>query len=471
MGSKVIAYLQRIGKALMLPIAALPVAGLLLRLGQPDVLGRFFEAGWISAAGGALFDNLPLIFAMGVAVGLSDDDNGSAALAGAIGYLVLVNVSKSIWGIRLGEEVASTLKFDTLGGILAGIVGGHTYNKFKNTKLPDFLGFFGGRRLVPIMTSLFMLIIGVVMGFVWEPIQGAINSFGMWMVGLGAIGSGIFGIFNRLLIPMGLHHVLNNIFWFTVGEYNGKTGDINRFFAGDPTAGIYQAGFFPVMMFGMVAVALALVVCAKKENRKATIGLVASLAFTAFLTGITEPIEFLFIFLSPLLLIAHALITGISMFVTVSLGVLHGFSFSAGFIDYALNFGIATKPLLIIPIGLGIGALYFFVFVFLIKKFNIPTPGREEDEETKNTKIETSDMNELAVSYIEALGGKDNILTVDNCVTRLRLSVKDNGIINDSKLKSLGARGVISPTKGAVQVIVGTNVQFVADAIRAKLKK
>ena len=270
---------------------------------------------------------------------------------------------------------------------------------------------------------------------------------------------------------MGLHHVLNNIFWFTVGEYNGKTGDINRFFAGDPTAGIYQAGFFPVMMFGMVAVALALVVCAKKENRKATIGLVASLAFTAFLTGITEPIEFLFIFLSPLLLIAHALITGISMFVTVSLGVLHGFSFSAGFIDYALNFGIATKPLLIIPIGLGIGALYFFVFVFLIKKFNIPTPGREEDEETKNTKIETSDMNELAVSYIEALGGKDNILTVDNCVTRLRLSVKDNGIINDSKLKSLGARGVIRPTKGAVQVIVGTNVQFVADAIRAKLKK
>ncbi|WP_294362240.1 N-acetylglucosamine-specific PTS transporter subunit IIBC [uncultured Clostridium sp.] len=471
MGSKVIAYLQRIGKALMLPIAALPVAGLLLRLGQPDVLGRFFEAGWISAAGGALFDNLPLIFAMGVAVGLSDDDNGSAALAGAIGYLVLVNVSKSIWGIRLGEEVASTLKFDTLGGILAGIVGGHTYNKFKNTKLPDFLGFFGGRRLVPIMTSLFMLIIGVAMGFVWEPIQGAINSFGMWMVVLGAIGSGIFGIFNRLLIPMGLHHVLNNIFWFTVGEYNGKTGDINRFFAGDPTAGIYQAGFFPVMMFGMVAVALALVVCAKKENRKATIGLVASLAFTAFLTGITEPIEFLFIFLSPLLLIAHALITGISMFVTVSLGVLHGFSFSAGFIDYALNFGIATKPLLIIPIGLGIGALYFFVFVFLIKKFNIPTPGREEDEETKNTKIETSDMNELAVSYIEALGGEDNILTVDNCVTRLRLSVKDNGIINDSKLKSLGARGVIRPTKGAVQVIVGTNVQFVADAIRAKLKK
>ena len=455
----------------MLPIAALPVAGLLLRLGQPDVLGRFFEAGWISAAGGALFDNLPLIFAMGVAVGLSDDDNGSAALAGAIGYLVLVNVSKSIWGIRLGEEVASTLKFDTLGGILAGIVGGHTYNKFKNTKLPDFLGFFGGRRLVPIMTSLFMLIIGVAMGFVWEPIQGAINSFGMWMVVLGAIGSGIFGIFNRLLIPMGLHHVLNNIFWFTVGEYNGKTGDINRFFAGDPTAGIYQAGFFPVMMFGMVAVALALVVCAKKENRKATIGLVASLAFTAFLTGITEPIEFLFIFLSPLLLIAHALITGISMFVTVSLGVLHGFSFSAGFIDYALNFGIATKPLLIIPIGLGIGALYFFVFVFLIKKFNIPTPGREEDEETKNTKIETSDMNELAVSYIEALGGEDNILTVDNCVTRLRLSVKDNGIINDSKLKSLGARGVIRPTKGAVQVIVGTNVQFVADAIRAKLKK
>lgn len=472
MGKSIIGYLQRIGKALMLPIAALPVAGLLLRLGQPDVLGRFFDASWISAAGGALFDNLPLIFAIGVAVGLSDDDNGAAALAGAIGYLVLNNVSKAIWGIRLGEEIAATLKFDTLGGILAGIVAGHTYNRFKNTKLPEFLGFFGGRRLVPIMTSLFMLLIAVVMGFVWEPVQSAINSFGMWVVGLGAIGSGIFGVFNRLLIPIGLHHVLNNIFWFTIGEYNGKTGDINRFFAGDPTAGIYQAGFFPVMMFGMAAIALAIVVCAKKENRKATIGLLVSLAFTAFLTGITEPIEFLFIFLSPLLLVAHALITGISMFVTTSLGVLHGFSFSAGFIDYALNFGIATKPLLIIPIGLGIGALYFFVFVFLIKKFNIPTPGREDESEefVENTAI-TGDMNELAKAYVEALGGAGNIISVDNCVTRLRLGVKDNAIVKDAKLKALGAKGVVRPGKGNVQVIVGTNVQFVADAVKSVLKK
>lgn len=467
MGKGIIGYLQRIGKALMLPIAALPVAGLLLRLGQPDVLGRFFDASWISAAGGALFDNLPLIFAIGVAVGLSDDDNGAAALAGAIGYLVLVNVSKAIWGIRLGEEVASTLKFDTLGGIIAGIVAGHTYNKFKNFKMPEFLGFFGGRRLVPIMTSLFMLLIAVVMGFVWEPIQGAINSFGMWVVGLGAIGSGIFGFFNRLLIPMGLHHVLNSIFWFTIGEYNGATGDLNRFFAGDPTAGIYMGGFFPVMMFGMVGVALAIVVCAKKEKRAATIGLLSSLALTAFLTGITEPIEFLFIFLSPLLLIAHALITGASMIITTALGVLHGFSFSAGFIDYVLNFGIATKPLLILLIGLGIGALYFFVFVFLIKKFDIPTPGREDEDEefAENTAI-SGDMTEVAKAYIEALGGADNIISVDNCVTRLRLGVKDNAIVKDAKLKALGARGVVRPGKGNVQVIVGTNVQFVADAIK-----
>lgn len=468
MGKAIIGYLQRIGKSLMLPIAALPVAGLMLRLGQGDLL----DIAWLAAAGGALFDNLPLIFAIGVAVGLSDDDNGAAALAGAIGYLVLVKVSGSIWATRYPAEVAATLKFDTLGGIIAGIVAGHTYNKFKAVKMPEILGFFGGRRLVPIMTSLFMLALGLMFGYIWEPIQGAITDFGMWMVGLGAVGSGLFGFFNRLLIPMGLHHVLNSIFWFTIGDFNGASGDLNRFFAGDPQAGIYMAGFFPVMMFGMIAVALAIVVCAKKEKRTATIGLLSSLAITAFLTGITEPIEFLFIFLSPLLLIAHALITGLSMFVTTALGVLHGFTFSAGALDYVMNFGIATKPLLIIPIGLGIGALYFFVFVFLIKKFDLPTPGREnDDEEFSENVVVTGDMAETAKLYIEYLGGKDNIVSVENCITRLRLQVKDNVIVKDAKLKALGARGVVRPGKGSVQVIVGTNVQFVADAIKAELGK
>ncbi|MBB6716452.1 PTS transporter subunit EIIC [Clostridium gasigenes] len=461
-------YLQRIGKSLMLPIAALPVAGLMLRLGQGDLL----NIAWLAAAGGALFDNLPLIFAIGVAVGLSDDDNGAAALAGAIGYLVLTKVSSSIWEARFGVDVAKTLKFDTLGGIITGIVAGHTYNKFKNVKLPEILGFFGGRRLVPIMTSFFMIILAGIFGYIWQPIQEAITSFGMWMVGLGAVGSGLFGFFNRLLIPMGLHHVLNSIFWFTIGDFGGKSGDLNRFFVGDPTAGIYMGGFFPVMMFGMAAVALAIVVCAKKEKRTATIGLLSSLALTAFLTGITEPIEFLFIFLSPLLLVAHALITGLSMFITTSLGVLHGFTFSAGALDYVMNFGIATKPILILPIGLGIGVLYFVVFVFLIKKFNIPTPGREEDDdEFEENVVVTGDMGELAKSYIEYLGGKDNIVSVDNCITRLRLEVKDNTIVKDAKLRALGARGVVRPSKKNVQIIVGTNVQFLADAIKSELKR
>ncbi|MBB6624882.1 PTS transporter subunit EIIC [Clostridium gasigenes] len=461
-------YLQRIGKSLMLPIAALPVAGLMLRLGQGDLL----NIAWLAAAGGALFDNLPLIFAIGVAVGLSDDDNGAAALAGAIGYLVLTKVSSSIWEARFGVDVAKTLKFDTLGGIITGIVAGHTYNKFKNVKLPEILGFFGGRRLVPIMTSFFMIILAGIFGYIWQPIQEAITSFGMWMVGLGAVGSGLFGFFNRLLIPMGLHHVLNSIFWFTIGDFGGKSGDLNRFFVGDPTAGIYMGGFFPVMMFGMASVALAIVVCAKKEKRTATIGLLSSLALTAFLTGITEPIEFLFIFLSPLLLIAHALITGLSMFITTSLGVLHGFTFSAGALDYVMNFGIATKPILIIPIGLAIGALYFVVFVFLIKRFDIPTPGREnDDDEFMENVVVTGDMAELAKSYIEYLGGKDNIVSVDNCITRLRLEVKDNTIVKDAKLRALGARGVVRPSKKNVQIIVGTNVQFLADAIKSELKR
>ncbi|WP_207721033.1 N-acetylglucosamine-specific PTS transporter subunit IIBC [Clostridium gasigenes] len=468
MGKAILGYLQRIGKSLMLPIAALPVAGLMLRLGQGDLL----NIAWLAAAGGALFDNLPLIFAIGVAVGLSDDDNGAAALAGAIGYLVLTKVSSSIWEARFGVDVAKTLKFDTLGGIITGIVAGHTYNKFKNVKLPEILGFFGGRRLVPIMTSFFMIILAGIFGYIWQPIQEAITSFGMWMVGLGAVGSGLFGFFNRLLIPMGLHHVLNSIFWFTIGDFGGKSGDLNRFFVGDPTAGIYMGGFFPVMMFGMAAVALAIVVCAKKEKRTATIGLLSSLALTAFLTGITEPIEFLFIFLSPLLLVAHALITGLSMFITTSLGVLHGFTFSAGALDYVMNFGIATKPILILPIGLGIGVLYFVVFVFLIKKFNIPTPGREEDDdEFEENVVVTGDMGELAKSYIEYLGGKDNIVSVDNCITRLRLEVKDNTIVKDAKLRALGARGVVRPSKKNVQIIVGTNVQFLADAIKSELKR
>ena len=472
----IIGFLQKIGKSLMLPIATLPVAALLLRLGQPDIIDFFGLPqyfGFLSAAGGALFDNLPLIFAIGVGIGLSDDGNGAAGLSGAVGYLVLEKASRFIWVMQYGEEVAATLKFDSFGGIIAGIVAGLCYNKFKNAKLPEFLGFFGGRRLIPIMTSLILVVLAVVFGFTWKYIQGGINTVGAGVVGMGAAGAGIFAFLNRLLIPMGLHHVLNSYFWFSLGEFNGTAGDLNRFFAGDPTAGTYMAGFFPVMMFGLPAVTLAIYFAAKKEKRKAVGGMLASLAFTSFLTGITEPIEFMFIFLSPVLLVAHALLSGISMAVTSMLGALHGFGFSAGFIDYALNYNLATKPLIILLIGLGIGAAYFFVFLFLIKKFNIPTPGREEEDEmVENISIsKNSNMAELALNYIEALGGEENIKTVDNCVTRLRLEIGSAKNVDDKRLKALGARGIVKLSDTSIQVIIGTNVQFVSDAIKEQLNK
>lgn len=472
MGKSMLAFLQKIGKSLMLPIAVLSVAALLLRLGQQDIIDALNlpeSFGFMAAAGGALFNNLPLIFAIGVAIGISCDSNGAAGLAGVVGYLVLENASKFMWTLNYGEEIASTLKFDSFGGILIGVVAGYCYNRFKDTKLPEFLGFFGGRRLVPIMTSFCAIILALIFGYTWRYIQNGIDTLGFAIVGMGALGAGIFAFLNRLLIPLGLHHVLNSYFWFTLGNYNGTAGDLNRFFVGDPTAGTYMAGFFPVMMFGLPAVAAAIYFAADKSKRKFIGGMLGSLAFTSFLTGITEPIEFMFIFLSPILLIGHALLSGISMAVTLMLGVLHGFGFSAGFIDYALNFNLATKPLLIIPIGLCIGLVYFLFFYFAIKKFNIPTPGRE-DEFVENIKIKNTDIDILAESYIEALGGENNIKYVDNCATRLRLEVLDSKILNDEKLKKLGAKGIVRLSKTSVQVIVGTNVQFVADGIKNKLK-
>jgi len=295
-----LAFLQRIGKALMLPIAVLPAAGLLLRLGQPDLLNIPF----IAAAGNAVFANLALIFAIGVAIGFSKDSNGAAGLAGAIGYFVLTEGTKAI---------DDTINMSVLGGILAGVIAGLLYNRFHDLKLPDWLGFFSGRRFVPIVTAATMVLLAGLFGYVWPPIQAGINGLGEWIIGAGAFGVGVFGFLNRLLIPIGLHHVLNTFLWFVFGEYNGATGDISRFFAGDPSAGIFQAGFFPIMMFGLPAATLAMIVTAKKEKRAQVTGMLLSLALTSFLTGITEPIEFSFMFLSPVLYVVHALLTGSSM--------------------------------------------------------------------------------------------------------------------------------------------------------------
>lgn len=472
-------FLQSIGKSLMLPIAALPIAGIMLRLGQPDIVDALGGISFLQtilpffgAAGSALFDNLPLLFALGVAVGFSDDQNGAAALAGVISYFTLTNVSKQYWIMNLSKDVVATLNISFLGGILAGLIGGLCYNKFRKVKLPEFLAFFGGRRLVPIISGLISVVIAIPLGMIWPTVQGALTDFSMSMVGMGAFGAAIYGLFNRLLIPMGLHHVLNSFFWFQLGTYNGKTGDIARFFAGDPTAGHFMAGFFPIMMFGLPAVALAIYFAAKKEKRKAVGGMLLSLALTSFLTGVTEPIEFLFIFLSPILLIAHAILTSLSFFVVDSLGILHGFTFSAGAIDYLMNFGLATKPITLLLVGLGMSIIYFVVFYLLITKLNLPTHGREEDcdefDQGDSTDI-SSDL-DLAKKYIEYLGGEENITKVDNCATRLRLELVDTDKMNDKALKSIGAKGVVKLNKTSAQVIVGTTVEFVADGMKSLLK-
>ncbi|MED3688255.1 N-acetylglucosamine-specific PTS transporter subunit IIBC [Peribacillus butanolivorans] len=453
-------FLQKIGKALMLPIAVLPAAALLLRLGQPDLL----DIAFIAAAGKAIFDNLAILFALGIAIGLSKDGSGAAALAGLVGYFVLTNGTQAI---------NKDIDMAVLGGIISGIVAAFLYNRYSEIRLPEWLGFFSGKRFVPIITSLAMIILAGIFGFVWPPIQDVINNVGDWITGAGALGAGVFGVLNRLLLPVGLHHVLNSMVWFVFGEYNGATGDINRFFAGDPTAGPFMTGFFPIMMFGLPAAALAMIAAAKKEKRKLVTGMLVGLAFTSFLTGITEPIEFLFMFIAPVLYVIHAILTGISLALAVLLDIHHGFGFSAGAIDYFLNFGIAQKPLWLIPIGLVYAVIYFVIFYFVIKIMDLKTPGREDDEEEaeEDTVVKTGDKYaDMGSLFIQDLGGKENIKVIDNCATRLRLEVGNSDNVNEVALKRHGARGVMKLNKSSVQVIVGTNVEFVANAMKQLVK-
>ncbi|PRO67084.1 N-acetylglucosamine-specific PTS transporter subunit IIBC [Alkalicoccus urumqiensis] len=455
-----LSFLQRIGKALMLPIAALPAAALLLRLGAEDI----FNIPFMESAGAALFDNLPLLFAIGVAVGLSKDGNGAAGLAGAIGFLVLTEGTQAI-----NENINMAF----LGGIFSGVVAGLLYNRFHNIQLPQWLGFFGGRRFVPIVTAAAMVVFAFLFGFIWPPIQAGIDALGQWIIASGAVGVGVYGFLNRLLIPIGLHHVLNSLVWFEFGEYNGATGDLNRFFAGDPTAGTFMVGFFPIMMFALPAACIAMIFAAKKENRKAIAGLMIGIAFTSFLTGITEPIEFTFMFLSPLLYVVHAFLTASSMVITNLLGLQHGFGFSAGAIDYFLNFGIATNPIMLAVVGLGYSALYFVIFYFLIIKLDIKTPGREDEDPDAPAAVSTESGGDkyeaLAAQYIEGLGGQENIASLDNCVTRLRMKVHDMDQVDESKLKSAGARGVMRLNRTDIQVVVGTDVEFVADKMKQQM--
>ena len=490
-------FLQRIGKALMLPIAVLPAAGILLRLGQPDV----WDIPVMAQAGAAIFDNLALIFAIGVAIGLSVDGSGAAGLAGAIGYLVLKNTTnalsntystaelndklKSVQDLvgsvdpnklaetmtKISKTAALTPKIDMaiLGGIIAGVVAGLLYNKFHKIKLPEWLGFFAGKRFVPIITSVVMLLLGLVFGQVWPTIQSGIDAVAHGIVNLDAIGAGIFGFLNRLLIPIGLHHVMNTYFWFVLGDFTNAAGDvvqgdIARFFAGDQSAGMFMTGFFPIMMFGLPAACFAMIAAAKPEKRKLVAGMLGGLALTSFLTGITEPIEFSFMFLSPVLYGIHAILTGLSLFITTTLDIHHGFAFSAGAIDYVLNFGIAQKPVLLAGIGFIYGLIYFVIFYFMIKKFDLKTPGREDEDEVAEGA--TGEAGSIGEVYVTALGGKENLTVIDNCATRLRLQVKDASLVNEAALKRAGAKGVMKLSDTSVQVIVGTNVESVADDMK-----
>ncbi|MBE3102848.1 MAG: PTS transporter subunit EIIC [Bacilli bacterium] len=458
-----LSFLQKIGKSLMFPIATLPAAALLLRFGQEDMLGIPF----LAAAGSGIIDNLALIFAIGIAMGFAHDGGGGAALAGAIAYLVLTEA------IVVIDE---TIKMGVFGGIISGVVAGLLYNKFYNIKLPDFLAFFGGRRFVPIITAVAMTILAGLLGFLWPPVQQGIDAAGEWVLSAGMLGVGAYGFLNRLLIPVGLHHVINTVVWFDFGTFtnaNGEVvrGEINRFLNGDKTAGPFLAGFFPIMMFGLPAACLAMYMAAKKEKKAIVGGMFISIAFTAFLTGITEPIEFSFMFLSPLLYVVHALLTGAAMMIAFVLDVRHGFGFSAGAIDFVLNYGLAENPLILLLIGLLMGVIYFVVFYFLIVKLDLKTPGREDDDEMEDGTVDygnnVADMK--AYHTIVALGGTDNIQTIDYCTTRLRLQVKDADLVSEKELKRHGAMGLMKINKTNVQVVIGTSVEFLAEAMKKRM--
>ena len=453
---------QKIGKALMTPIAVLPVAALLLRLGFGDIPFIDGQVALIMKnAGDAIFSHLDLLFGIGIAYGLAKNNDGAAALAGAIGVLIAKAVYISIdKDINMGVFV----------GIIIGVLAGTLYNRFYDIKLPEFLGFFGGKRFVPIITAISAIGVGVLSGYFWHYTQSGIDAFSNAIIGLNEVGTFIYGTLNRLLIPLGLHHILNSVFWFQLGEYTHikegvevvANGDLHRFFAGDKTAGIYMSGFYVVMMFGLPAMAYAIYLNTPKVSRKKVGAILAGVAFTSFLTGITEPLEFLFLFVAPPLFVVHALLTGLALALAQMLDIHAGFGFSAGFIDYVINYKLATNPLLILPLGIVFAFIYFIASYYTIKIFKL----KIFDETTEDILIENDDE---AQSFIAALGGAENILDTDACITRLRMHVQDSSHLNDETFIALGAKGVIRPSKESIQIVLGTKAEGVAEKIKAIL--
>ena len=468
--------LQPLGRALMLPIAVLPIAGILLRLGQPDL----FNTAFVSAAGAAVFDNLGLLFALGIGIGLARDNNGAAGLAGAVCFLVATRGAETLLTVPpstlagLSKDMAAiaseawrakaVAKVSVPLGILSGIAAGALYNRYATIKLPDYLAFFGGRRFVPILSGVVGLVLAAAVGSAYASINAGMDGLSRLVIGSGEAGLFAYGVLNRLLIITGLHHILNNVAWFIVGDYHGTTGDLNRFFAGDPTAGAFMTGFFPVMMFGLPAACFAMYHSARPDRRKATGGMLLSMALTSFLTGVTEPIEFTFIFLAPLLFLIHAVLTGVAMAVMHASGILLGFGFSAGLLDYGLNFSKATKPLLLLPIGAIYALVYYGIFRFAIVRFDLKTPGREDQpvgEEIADAPAERGK------AFVEALGGVANLRSIDACTTRLRLVVADQSRVSEARLRALGAVGFVRPSLDRLQVVIGPIADAVALDMRA----
>ena len=490
--------LQKLGSALMLPVAVLPICGILMGLGYLLCPAYMMGGDWAASlghatsglahsigyvmikAGGALIDNMAWLFAIGVAVGLAKDNNGTAGLAGLVSFLMVRTlVATDVVGqvvpfmVESANNVAAYDKVatNTFIGILCGIVGGACYNKFKDTKLPDFLAFFSGKRFVAIATALVSIILSVILFFAWPVLFSGLVALGQGISSLGAVGAGIYAFLNRLLIPVGLHHALNNVFWF---EGLGL-GDLHAYWNGKTTAdmgwsvGMYMAGFFPCMMFGIPGAALAMIQTAKTNKRKIAAGIVGAAALCAFICGVTEPFEFAFMFLAFPLYVVYAALYGIFTIITVALGFRAGFCFSAGAMDlvFSATLPAAANTWLIIPLGIAAFFIFFFVFKFAITKWDLKTPGREDDQDGElKIELANDDYTAMAQIILEGLGGKENVTSIDHCITRLRLEVKDRLLVDEKKIKSSGASGVIRPGKTSVQVVIGPKVQFVYDEFK-----
>ena len=486
-------YLQKLGKSLMLPVAVLPICGLLMGIGYAlcpstmqggTVEGLAQIIGFLLVkAGGALIDNMQILFVIGVAVGMADEPDGTPALAGLASWLMIQQLlSTGVVSTIMPNVVEGTteyLAFSKISnpfiGILCGLIGAFAYNRFKNTQLPDFLAFFSGKRFVAMAAAVISIVASVILLFVWPFVFGALVALGKGIAGMGAIGAGLYAFFNRLLIPIGMHHALNNVFWFdTIG-----LGDLTNFWAGKTSAdvswslGMYMSGFFPCMMFGVPAAAAAMIATAK--NKKAAAGLLISTAVCAFVCGVTEPFEFSFMFVAFPLYVVYAALYGIFTVITYYTGFRAGFSFSAGATDlvFSASLPAAEKIWMIIPLGIGAAIVFFVVFYALIKAFDFKTPGREDEDENtdaeKKIVLANNNFTQVAAGVLAAVGGKENVKNVEYCATRLRFEIKDYTAVDEKAVKAAGAAGVIRPSKNACQVIIGTKVQFVYDELKKML--